>query len=202
MKNKLSGTKTLRYWKIFWVVFISYSFVMPIARSINRKLPPELPIIMEVPSFQSKDQFGQAFSTKERASILIDTREELSDSDWELLFLIQKRIKGVSSKLYVATFSHDNQETRNKMTIEKKINPFVWKMLESDDAFSNLITKLSLEGSFSKPILLVDENGKLRRHYSLNKYDINMLMIDIGLLINRQQFSRPLIKTIKESFKR
>lgn len=185
--------KKLFYWKIFWVLFLTYSFVMPIARSVNRKLPDELPILSTLKDISPIDQFGRSFPLSDRVKIVINNYKDLNQKEWELLQLIQKRTKGVASKLFIVSLTNLDQDARLEIANLKKANPFVWKFVQQDP---NTVIE------WKKPIQLVDAKGNVRRDYEISQYDINLLMIDVGLLINREQFAQPLLSIIKESFKK
>jgi len=43
--------------KLFWFLFISFTFSYPIYRSIYRELPPPLPVIKKVPDFSLTNDF-------------------------------------------------------------------------------------------------------------------------------------------------
>lgn len=50
--------------KFFWIIFIVVGFTYPVYKSLNRILPPELPIITRVPDFQLISENGQRFGSE------------------------------------------------------------------------------------------------------------------------------------------
>ena len=51
--------------KAFWLLFASFLFIFPLARSFKRELPPPLPKLYKVPSFKLTNSFGKPFGTNE-----------------------------------------------------------------------------------------------------------------------------------------
>lgn len=52
---------------LFWVPVMAVLFLVPIGRSLLRRLPPPPPVLATLPSFAMTDQLGHAFGTRELA---------------------------------------------------------------------------------------------------------------------------------------
>lgn len=194
--------------KLFWILFLLFGFAYPIYRSLNRQLPPELPVIAQVPSYKLINENGQRFGSEELAGRVylanfIFTRcptvcpKMLSD-----LEVIQKRIRGTGHQVAIVTFTvdpeHDNESVLFKLARERNANPHVWTFLTDSDKEG--LFKLYRDGfkvgieqnptdlfdiAHSEKIVLVDQVNRVRGYYSFDENSVNQLMIDVGLLINR-----------------
>jgi protein SCO1/2 len=194
--------------KIFWVLFILYGFSYPIYRSMNRTLPPELPIISEVPEFELMSENGQRFGSKDLkgrvylANFIFARCPSVCPKMLTELESVQKRIKGTGKKVAIVTFTvdpeHDTEKVLFDLARKHHANPYTWTFLTGTD--KEAMFKLYRDGfkvgveqnpqdmfdiAHSEKIVLVDESNNVRGYYSFETNDINKLMIDVGLLINR-----------------
>lgn len=194
--------------KTFWVLFLLFGFSYPIYRSLNRTLPPELPIIAEVPEYELISENGQRFGSKELggrvylANFIFSRCPTICPKMLGDLQKVQKRIKGTGQKVAVVTFTvdpeHDNEKVLFDLARKYDANPFVWTFLTGTD--KDALFKLYRDGfkvgveqnpqdlfdiAHSEKIVLVDQSNRVRGFYSFEENSINQLMIDVGLLINR-----------------
>lgn len=194
--------------KLFWVLFIAFGFSYPIYRSLNRVLPPELPIIAHVPEFELISENGQRFGSKELrgrvylANFVFTRCPTVCPKMLKDLQKVQKRIKGVGQKAAIVTFTvdpeHDNEKVLFDTARKYDANPFVWTFLTGPD--KEALFKLYRDGfkvgveenpqdlfdiAHSEKIVLVDAENRIRGYYAFDENSINQLMIDVGLLINR-----------------
>ena len=194
--------------KVFWVLFILYGFSYPIYRSMNRTLPPELPIIAEVPEFELMSENGQRFGSKDLkgrvylANFVFARCPTVCPKMLTELESVQKRIKGTGKKVAIVTFTvdpeHDTEKVLFDLARKHHANPYTWTFLTGTD--KEAMFKLYRDGfkvgveqnpqdmfdiAHSEKIVLVDESNNVRGYYSFETNDINKLMIDVGLLINR-----------------
>lgn len=176
-------------------------------------LPPELPVFSTVPQFELLDEMGKNFGSNNLkgkvylanfafTSCPVTCRELLKKMQ-----KIQKRVKGVGSKIALVTFSVDPEVDTPKILFKTardlKANPNIWKFVTGErEKVSNLLIKgfkvpmgekkeneSLLDIAHSEKIVLVDEKGQIRGYYGSDKIAINKLMIDIGLMINRGHFN-------------
>lgn len=194
--------------KLFWVFFLIFGFSYPIYRSLNRTLPPELPVIAQVPEFELISENGQRFGSKDLkgrvylANFIFARCPTVCPKMLTDLEKIQKRVRGTGKKVAIVTFTvdpeYDNEKVLFDLARKHKANPFTWTFLTGTD--KDAMFKLYRDGfkvgveqnpkdmfdiAHSEKIVLVDGENRVRGFYSFETNDVNKLMIDVGLLINR-----------------
>jgi protein SCO1/2 len=197
--------------KLFWVLAVGFFFVFPLAKSVQRQLPAELPVLGEVPYFQFKNENGDNFGTNELkgkvyiANFMFTSCTTFCPNLLSKVQVIQHRIRGVIDRAAIVSFTVDPQTDTTDVLLSKaremKANPNVWRFLTSnieetkkllvdgfkvpvgDKTFANNV----MDVAHSNKLVLVDQDGKIRGYYSTEKDDINKMMIDVGLLINRKK---------------
>lgn len=196
----------------FWVAFLVYGFSYPIYRSLNRTLPPELPVIAQVPEYELISENGTPFGSKDLkgkvylANFVFSRCPSICPKMMADLEKIQKRVRGTGHKVSIVTFTVDPDFDKPKVLFDlarkHKANPHVWTFLTGNDkdAMFNLYrdgfkvgveqpANMAPESLFdiahSEKIVLVDGKGQVRGYYPFEEHRINQLMIDVGLLINR-----------------
>jgi len=194
--------------KLFWVIFLIIGFSYPIYRSVNRVLPPELPVIAQVPEYKLINENGQRFGSEELkgrvylANFIFSRCPTICPRMLDDLEKIQKRVRGTGHKVAIVTFTvdpeHDNETVLFKLARDRDANPHVWTFLTDTDkdALFTLYRdgfKVGVEQNpkdlfdiaHSEKIVLVDQDGRVRGYYNFDENSVNQLMIDVGLLINR-----------------
>lgn len=194
--------------KLFWVLFLLFGFSYPIYRSLNRTLPPELPVIAHVPEFELISENGQRFGSKDLqgrvylANFVFSRCPTVCPKMLLDLEKIQKRIRGTGKKVAIVTFTvdpeYDNEKVLFDLARKHDANPYTWTFLTGAD--KDAMFKLYRDGfkvgveqnpkdmfdiAHSEKIVLVDGDNRVRGFYSFETNDVNKLMIDVGLLINR-----------------
>lgn len=185
--------------KSFWLVFILFGFSFPIYKSIYRTLPAELPIVAHLPDYEFISENGQRFGSKDLkdrvylATFLSSRCAGECPKMWSDLEKIQKRIRGTGHKVAIVTFTVDPKFDNERVLFDfariHKANPFHWSFLTDFD--ESKLAKLLQDGfkvmpnTPSNKIVLVDTENRIRGNYSFTDNEINKLMIDVGLLINR-----------------
>ena len=194
--------------KLFWVFFITFGFAFPIYKSLNRTLPPELPVISQVPEYELISENGQRFGSKNLkgkvylANFVFSRCPSVCPKMLGELEKIQKRVRGTGHKVSIVTFTvdpeYDNEKVLFDLARERKANPHVWTFLTGND--KEAMFKLYKDGfkvgveqnpkdlfdiAHSEKIVLVDQENRVRGYYAFEENSINQLMIDVGLLINR-----------------
>lgn len=137
------------FWLFFWLLMFSY----PVYRSINRVLPPPLPVYATVPEFSLTNEMNKPFGSKELkgrfyvASFAFTTCPSTCPKLMEKLDLVQKRIKGLGTKAAIVTFTVDPQndtpEVLFKFARKRHSNPFIWSFLTGSEAD---LRKIVIEG--------------------------------------------------------
>lgn len=198
--------KMIRHWA-FWTVFIAFGFSYPIYRSLNRTLPPELPIIAHVPAFTLTNENNQSFGSNDLkgkvylANFIFSSCPTTCPGMLKELQKIQKRMSGTKEKTSIVTFTvdpeNDTPAVLFKLARQYDANPYAWTFLTSTN--KDELLKLYRDGfkvavepsvnlmeiAHSEKIVLVDGENRVRGFYSFDENSVNQLMIDVGLLINR-----------------
>jgi protein SCO1/2 len=194
--------------KLFWALFVLFGFSYPIWKSLNRTLPPELPVIAQVPDFELISENGQRFGSKDLkgrvylANFVFSRCPTVCPKMLGDLEKVQKRIRGTGTKVAIVTFTvdpeHDNERVLYDLARKHHANPHVWTFLTGGD--KDALFKLYRDGfkvgveqnpkslldiAHTEKIVLVDGDNRVRGYYSFDTNDVNKLMIDVGLLINR-----------------
>lgn len=199
--------------KLFWILACSFLFGYPIARSINRVLPNELPVLATVPEFRFVDENGKTFGSHELkgkvyiANFMFTSCKTACPILLKKVQTVQHRIRGVIDRAAIVSFTVDPQTDNSKVLYEKarelKANPVVWKFLTADisdvkkllvDGFkvpvgNKEVANNVMDVAHSNKLVLVDQDGNIRGYYSIEDNGINQLMIDTGLLINKKKNS-------------
>lgn len=125
--------------KTFWLIFCLLSFSYPIYRSLNRTLPPPLPIYYTVPEFSLINEFGKEFGSKELngrfyiANFMFTSCPTTCPALMEKMDLVQKRVRGLGTKVAIVSFTVDPEvdtpETLNKYARKRHANAHVWSFL-------------------------------------------------------------------------
>jgi protein SCO1/2 len=206
--RKSNVVETLVRSKLFWVLFLLFGFSYPVYKSLNRTLPPPLPVIAQVPDFELISENGQRFGSKDLkgrvylANFVFARCPSVCPKMLGDLEKIQKRVKGTGTKVAIVTFTvdpeHDNEKVLFDLARKHHANPFVWTFLTGED--KEAMFKLYRDGfkvgveqnpkdmfdiAHTEKIVLVDGENRVRGYYSFDKDEVNKLMIDVGLLINR-----------------
>lgn len=125
--------------KSFWLIFWALSFSYPVYRSLNRTLPPPLPVYFQVPEFTLTNEFNKPFGSKDLkgkfyiANFMFTSCPSTCPALMDKMDLIQKRIRGVGTKAAIVTFSvdptNDTPEVLFKYARKRNTNPFIWNFL-------------------------------------------------------------------------
>ena len=194
--------------KSFWLTFWLLAFGFPIVRVLNRDLPKPLPEFGKLPQFELKTEDNLKFRKNDlhgKVSIsqfIFLNCPTVCSKNLKLMQKVQKRVKGLGTKIALLSFSVDPQSDQPKKMFKAardyKANPFVWKFITGDvkEMESLLVqgfkvpigskeySKNMYDIAHSEKFVLVDKKGMIRGYYGNQKDDINRMMIDVGLLVN------------------
>jgi protein SCO1/2 len=195
--------------KLFWLIACSFLFAYPIAKSVNRSLPADLPVYSTVPDFRFTDENGKSYGTNELkgkvyvANFLFTSCTTACPLLLKKIQVVQHRMRGVIDRAAIVSFTVDPEVDTSKVLFDKarevKANPVVWRFLSASiadtkkllvDGFKvpvgdKVIANSVMDVAHSNKLVLVDQAGKIRGYYSADK-DLDKLMIDLGLLINKK----------------
>lgn len=203
------------FWLVFISLAFSYPIFRSVYRALPAPLPvmgdvPNFELMTEFGEpFGSQNLKGKVYI----ASFFYTNCPTNCVSQMAKLKTIQKRVRGLGQNIALLSISvdpeNDTREVLYKYAREQKSNPHVWKFLTGDkkeiksllvDGFKvpmgeyKKLENIVVEGEVpdlytiehSEKLILVDINGKIRGYYDTEKNDINKMMIDIGLLVNRE----------------
>lgn len=220
MKRQSNIVEKLASSKLFWFLFIAFSFSVPIIKSVNRELPKDLPVLKKLPEFKLLNSFGKPFGSKELKGRVYIANFIFTSCPSTCLRLtkemekVQKRVRGLGQKVALVSFSvdpeYDTPKVLYKYAREKRANPYIWTFLTGEkkqmrnlliDGFSvPMGEKEEVQGvvgdkkvsmldiAHTEKFALVDQDGSIRGYYDSTKDDINHMMIDVGLLVNRKEY--------------
>ncbi len=200
--------------KWFWAIFSLVMFGLPIYKSINRTLPPELPKQFQISDFTLQAENGSNFqwSSLRGRFVLVNFQFTRCTTICKELMLktqeIQKRVRGLGDKVAIITITVDPEFDTSRVLSEYalglKANPLIWRFLtgskpdvekvvrqhfkspmDQGDANAS-IYDIAHSGSF----YLVDDEGWLRSTYSTKKNDLDLMMIDLGLMVNKLYYKK------------
>jgi protein SCO1/2 len=199
--------------KLFWVLAVTFLFAYPIVKSVKRQLPQELPVLSKVPDFTFTNENGKPYGSQDLkgkvyiANFMFTSCQTSCPNLLGKVQTVQHRIRGVIDRAAIVTFTVDPQNDTPEVLYSKaremKANPNVWRFLTAPPSETK---KLLIEGfkvpmgdkviaenvmdvAHSNKLVLVDQEGQIRGYYSTEKDDLNKMMIDIGLTINRKKES-------------
>lgn len=90
--------------KTFWLFFIGLGFAIPIFRTLNRELPPPLPVHYKINPYELTNQFGQPFGSQQLmgkvyiANFMFTNCPTSCKKMIDVMKTVQKRVKGVGTK--------------------------------------------------------------------------------------------------------
>ena len=208
--HRLIRLKT--FWLAMWLVLFGY----PVYKTLNRTLPPPLPILFEIPEFKLTNEFGKEFGSKELkgrfyiANFMFTSCPTTCPPLMDKMDLVQKRIRGLGTKAAIVTFTVDPEvdtpEVLFKYARKRHTNPHIWTFLTGTE---EELQKVVVDGfkvpmgqkeEIEKPVgsesvslfdiahteklALVDDLGRIRGYYGVDRVELDRLMIDLGLLVN------------------
>lgn len=198
--------------KLFWIIFCGFFFGYPLWKSINRELPPPLPAIYQLPTYKLTNQFGKPFGTEELkgkiyiASFFFTSCPTVCPKLMDEKKKIQHRVRGLGTKVALVTYTVDPEtdtpDVLNKRAEKLQANPHIWNFLTGTEQELEAVivggfkTAMGNKEEFgeaslydiahSQKFVLVDAKGQVRGFYSSDTDGINKMMIDLGLLANRE----------------
>jgi protein SCO1/2 len=202
------------FWILFFAMTFSYPIFRSMNRVLPPELPrlgqvPEFTLTNGFGKpFGTKDLNGRIYM----ASFMFTSCPTTCPGLIERMKVAQKRLKGLGQKVALLSISvdpvFDKPEVLFKFARKNKANPYIWHFLTgSRDQLRGLLIdgfkvpmgdKEPVEGvvgdetvtlmdiAHTEKLVLVDEKGMIRGYYSTDKYGMDKMMIDVGLLVNRK----------------
>lgn len=198
--------------KVFWLFFCSFFFAYPIWRSMNRVLPDSLEVLHSLPNYELVDQRGRDFGSKELAgkayiaNFFFTSCQTVCVELLDQVKKIQKRIRGLGDTVALVSFTvdpvNDTPAVLAKKAKDLQASTQIWKFLtgEKKELESLLIDGFKVpmgerekiaddvwDVAHSSRLVLVNKNGGVLGYYTLDRKSVDQLMIDLGLLVNRDK---------------
>jgi protein SCO1/2 len=194
---------------LFWIIFTILGFSIPIVKTINRDLPRSLPYLYKISDYSLINSYGDSYGSKDLRgrvyviNFIFTSCGSICPNLMKKTQVVQKRLRGLGSRVAIITVTVDPENDTvgvlNKYSKKYRANPRVWKFLTGKKSKINnlILNELKLPVSedtgsndvmdivHSERFVLVGQEGHVRGYYSIAKEDLNRMMIDIGLMVNR-----------------
>ncbi|MDH4467822.1 MAG: SCO family protein [Bacteriovoracaceae bacterium] len=194
--------------KLFWVILVGFSFLTPIYRSVIRPLPEPPSVLFTVKNFTLLDENGVEFNSLSLAKKFTIVHFHFSSCPTicpEMLKTAQnmeKRVRGLGQSISILSVTidplKDTPEVLFPLARKHRANPFVWKFLTGTElqiqellqSFKQSPVHFTKDTSaidivHSGSFFVMDRSLNVRGIYHNNVSEVNRMMIDIGLMINR-----------------
>jgi hypothetical protein len=180
----------------FWALFISVGFVVPILRTIHRQLPAPPPVVGTFPAFALVDQEARPFASDAlagRISIVEFVSEEaLEAGAVSPLASLQRRVRNAGPLVHLVSFvrSAANGKTPGATALgvfgaKAHAGAWRWTLAAGDVSALERDARAALGNeTLVGKLLLVDGRLRVRRIVTPSRENVDLLMRDIGLLVN------------------
>lgn len=194
----------------FWILFIVVGLSVPIARTVQIRLPPALPVLAKVPAFHLTDQYGKPFDSdflrgKIWVANFIFTRcPTICPLFTDKMYKVQHRGRGLGEAFHLVSFSvdpeFDTPQTLLEYAQHHKVSPRLWTFLTgtreqlTDIVANGLKVQMTKEGpdddlmsiGHGGHFVLVDGKMQVRGYYDSSAPEaVDSILRDAGLLANR-----------------
>ena len=196
---------------LFWVAFVAVIASWPISLSLRAAadLPPPLPILGTVPSFQLEDQFGKPFGSADldgkvwAASFFFTRCPTVCPRLMETTRKVQRRSRNLGEAFQVVSFSvdpaHDSPDVLKAYADRWQVRHQFWSLLtgSAEEVKRTVVGGLRIamddvaDGADPAGVLhgthfvLVDGHGRIRGYYdSTEPAAVDLLLDHAGRLAN------------------
>lgn len=195
---------------LFWLIFIGVAVALPIARAVQIRLPPALPLLSKVPPFQLTDQYGNRFDSASLngkiwvANFIFTRCPTICPLFTEKMYKIQHRGRGLGDALHLVSFTVDPEYDTPEKLLEyanhHRASPRAWSFLTgprpvlTEVVVRDLKVQMTKEGpdddlmsiGHGGHFVLVDGSMRVRGYYDSSRPDaVDSVLRDAGLLANR-----------------
>jgi hypothetical protein len=195
---------------VFWVVLVSALFAFPLVRSFLRPLPPERPMLGELPTFVTAQvagvNAGQTLSSESlRGKVWVATFIEPTDPDCErlgeVLEHVQRRSRNLGDAWRMVSFVPGGAEPEvvNAYAQRRHPNALRWFFAAVPPPIESAVENAMYRAAVLAPLpgtgasrvhgkhlgVLIDGHGRIRGLYDLlTPSGENAVLMDMGLLAN------------------
>ena len=195
---------------LFWWVAVGLLFGVPLGRSLTRKLPAALPVLGEIPSFQTTfvagPHAGEPFNDFELrgrvwVATFIDPTDPACDRLAEGLEKFQRRARNLGDSWRVISFTPSGVDANGARSFFERHhpNPFRWYFMAVGAPVETAATQALYRSGAVAPVgtrgsdvvhskhlvALVDRNRRIRGYYDIESTPgLDAILSDAGLLAN------------------
>jgi protein SCO1/2 len=195
---------------LFWVVLVALVAGVPLARTLQLRLPPPLPVLGTLPPYSFVNQHGQPFGSKDLqgkvwiANFIFTRCPTVCPVFTARMAGIQHRVRNLGDAIHLVSFSVDPEYDTPPVLLayaqRHKASPRMWTFLTGDPesikqtVVDGLKVAMGREGPaddlmsifHGNHFVLVDAQGRIRGYYLSNDDQaVENLVRDAGLLVNR-----------------
>jgi len=195
---------------LFWVAFVLAVGSWPLVWSLRTPLPPPLPVLASLPSFELTDQQGRPFGSKELqgrvwvASFIYTRCATICPAITAKMAKVQARTAQLAPAFHLVSISvdpdYDTPERLLAYAREHRAVPRAWSFLTGpggkvkDTVVNGLKVAMGREKGddgveeifHGSHLVLVDQLGRIRGYYdSAEERVVDRVVRDAALLVNR-----------------
>jgi protein SCO1/2 len=200
---------------LFWVVMLAVLFVLPLARTFLRRLPPPPPVLSTLPAFAMTDQTGQPFGTRDLlgkvwvADFIFTACPTACPMLTQRMVDIEQRARQLGPDFHLVSFTvdpeRDSPARLAAYAAQYKADPHKWSFLTGPlkdveaaviDGFKIGIDRHKTADDFwdivhGEHIVLVDRHLHIRGYFEASAAGINMLLEAAGRVANEAPGDEP-----------
>ncbi len=195
----------------FWAVLLAAIFTWPVARALRTALPPPLPELATLPSFELLDQQARPFGTRDLdgkvwvASFIFTRCATICPRITARMAQVQDRTRQLAPAFHLVSFSVDPEYDTPARLADyaraHRASPRLWTFLTGrEESVKQAVVgglKISMgteRGDGGGPeeifhgshMVLVDARGRVRGYYDPeDPQAVDRVVRDAGLLVNR-----------------
>jgi protein SCO1/2 len=199
----------------FWVVLLGVLFVLPVTRTLLRRLPPPPPVLSTLPAFEMTDQTGQPFGTRELAGkvwvadFIFTSCATACPTLTQQMANIQQRAKRLGPDFHLVSFTVDPERDTPARLAEYaaryKADAHKWSFLTGPletvqaavvDGFKIGVDRRKSSDDFweivhGEHLVLVDRQLRIRGYFDLSADGIDKLLAGLGRVVNEGPGDEP-----------
>jgi protein SCO1/2 len=172
-----------------WIIVVALVALWPIAWALRTPLPPRLPVLAAVPTFQLTAQDGRSFGSNDLAgrvwlaSFIFTRCQTECAAIIQRMAAVQSRTRNLEPEFHLVSISVDPQFDSPERLLEyartHRASPRMWTFLTGAIEIVRGI-------SHGTQLVLVDRDGRIRGYYDPQEAGaVDRIVRDAALLVNR-----------------
>ena len=187
-----------------WTLFIASAFLLPVARGIVRSVPPPLPTLARVPTFELVDQEGRPFGSDDLrgriwvANVIFTRCPTVCPALAASMAQVQHRARQLGDAFHLVSITadaqHDTPAVLKAFAQKHHASAHRWSFLTGDTAAIDALLRDGFRVGaggvpgkdlfHSQHMILVDAKGQVRGYFDgLEHEAIDALMHSIAQLV-------------------